>query len=339
MGTLKDELGFVGPISGQELEEQILRIQPDLIVLHGLADIKKAVFCINLFPTIRMLHSDEFFCDKSFLYMNKLCGSLFLNKECVTKGCISDIEYRKWVNLTNFHNKFDAITFYSDWYINRLIRLGIDKNKLYKVPPLIYPPRGEAKPESNLILYTGGFEKRKGIEYLLKAVSKLKSKDWTLVVSGGGDDNRYIAKIMRMAKELGIMSQVVFTGYISRAELDKYLLKAKVFAFTSVLPEGYGFAGAEAMMYAIPIVAFDVNGVEEWLEINYNGFKVPVEDVEALANSIYCVLFDDKVYLKLKNNSLEKRKSYLNKDYGRIMNDFLKKISEKSKSNYDIIDN
>jgi len=83
---------------------------------------------------------------------------------------------------------------------------------------------------------------------------------------------------------------VKFVGHVPHDQMRDYYLEASVFAMPSVWPEPFGMAGPEAMRYGLPVVAFSVGGIPEWLTDGRNGFIAPWMDVDAFAARLQLLL-------------------------------------------------
>ena len=57
--------------------------------------------------------------------------------------------------------------------------------------------------------------------------------------------------------------------------------------------------GPEAMAAGVPVVAFDVGGVREWLHHDRNGILVPAKDIRAFASALESLLTDQETASRL----------------------------------------
>ncbi len=123
-----------------------------------------------------------------------------------------------------------------------------------------------------IILFSANDFKRKGLDYLLEAMSVLKN-DGTFVKlmvtgSGGrGDIERY----RRLASSMGLGGEVIFTGRVG--DMERYYGTADIF----VLPTLYDpFANAclEAMACGLPVITTGKNGASEVITEGVDGFVI-----------------------------------------------------------------
>ncbi len=133
------------------------------------------------------------------------------------------------------------------------------------------------------IFYAGDTDKRKNVENLLKALSRMKNL--TLVMAGGFLKEHQI----ELLKKLGAESSVIQTGYVTREELRSLYSGALLFVFPSKY-EGFGLPLLEAMKCGTPVVASDI---EIFREIADGAFyPVDPESPESIKEGIENVLND-----------------------------------------------
>ena len=118
---------------------------------------------------------------------------------------------------------------------------------------------------------------------------------------GGGDQ---LENLKRMAKQLGIDSRTVFTGYVSDEELKQAYTRASVFAMPSTA-ELQSIATMEAMASGLPVVAADAMALPHLVHHGENGYLFPPGDVQELAARLAEVLTAGERKRKaLQHNSL-----------------------------------
>jgi glycosyltransferase involved in cell wall biosynthesis len=116
---------------------------------------------------------------------------------------------------------------------------------------------------SNIILFMGGYSKRKGIHILLKALAKIKEKDWILIIVGGGD-LKSKKEMIDLINSLNIKNKIINFSNISRELLKSILFEADLFVHPA-LYEPFGIAVLEAMATGKAIIATRRGGIPEIL--------------------------------------------------------------------------
>lgn len=131
------------------------------------------------------------------------------------------------------------------------------------------------------ILFLSRIHVKKGIEFLLEAVSLLKSQleGYTITIAGEGD-KEYISSLKNKTKELNIEKMIVFYGGVYGEKKWELYRNSDVF----VLPtysENFGIVVAEALASGTPVITTKGTPWEElntekcgwWAEIGTNATK------------------------------------------------------------------
>lgn len=289
--------------------------KPDLAHFYNTSLISPSpiIACLqNNIPVIKTFNDYEHFCpDSSKTKWNKFCKREMSFVNCFTcdrknvnpnffkifyyNAIIKNIEL-------NIFRKIHCISICRPIQ-NALMQSNIKSKLIYqsiKIPEK-YP---ELKFTKN-ILYAGRLSKEKGVDYLLKAMVKVIKKipESTLFIAGDGKEKE---KLINLSKKLGIDKNVEFLGWLSKDELSKVYADIDFLVIPSIWQEPFGLIGVEAMSYGRPVVAFNVGGINEFVENNKNGFLVKVLDIDTLAKRIIELLEDEN---KLKNFSNNARKT------------------------------
>lgn len=143
----------------------------------------------------------------------------------------------------------------------------------------------------NIILNVGRMIPYKQQSKLIEIFEKTGRTDWILRILGDGP---LFDELKSLIEARGISDRVELTGKV--ADIDKYLLEAKVFAFTSNY-EGFPNALAEGMAAGLAPVSFDCpTGPSDLIEDGVNGFLVPLDD-DSLFLQRLLELMDDEILL------------------------------------------
>jgi glycosyltransferase involved in cell wall biosynthesis len=70
-------------------------------------------------------------------------------------------------------------------------------------------------------------------------------------------------------------TSVVFLGWVSHEQCEAVLDESDVLVLPSLLPEPLGLSGLEALRRGVPVAAFAVGGIPEWLEDGKTGALAP----------------------------------------------------------------
>ncbi len=115
---------------------------------------------------------------------------------------------------------------------------------------------------------------------LLRAVSGLRDRPWSLDLVGGGprqDD------LQTLACDLGIPERVRFRGF--RQDVAACLAEAQILVLSSRF-EAFPYVTLEAMRAGLPVVASEVGGIPEAVAHGMTGLLVPPGEPRALRDSL-----------------------------------------------------
>lgn len=157
-------------------------------------------------------------------------------------------------------------------------------------------------PNKNWIVSMGRLTKQKGFDLLLQAFQKIANQhpNWQLIILGQGELREQLEK---MRDDLGLSSQVVFTGSLRNP--FKVLRKAKLFVMGS-RNEGFPMAHGEALACGVPVIATDCpSGPREMIRHNIDGFLVPNQDISLLATAMENLMSDEGERQRLASKASE----------------------------------
>jgi glycosyltransferase involved in cell wall biosynthesis len=125
------------------------------------------------------------------------------------------------------------------------------------------------------------------ILFLQAARDVVKKKKVRFLIVG---DGVLFHALKTKTKAWNLADSVFFTGW--RDDVDRILCATDIYVITSVV-EGLNLSVLEAMACGMPIVGTDVKGISDIVVDKKNGFLVPLNDVDTLANAIL-TLADNK---------------------------------------------
>jgi len=148
----------------------------------------------------------------------------------------------------------------------------------------IFHPVPGVKKKKNSIIFVGNVEDRKkGVSYLLRAITLTKNKVHLTVVDGGAPNRRFVP---HWIDKFGINDRITFTGKITTERLVELYSEHEIAVSPSIY-EGFGFPAAEAMACELPVIASDGGALPEVVgEHLKTAYVVPTRDPEALAAGI-----------------------------------------------------
>jgi len=147
---------------------------------------------------------------------------------------------------------------------------------------VIYPPvtdpnihlSEKIRSTSDYYVNVNRLAKPKHVEVLIQAANKLGI---TLYVVGQGKEYGYLKSIAGKTVHL--------LGEVSDLELGNLLFGAKGFLFASV-DEDFGIAPVEALMYGVPVIAYESGGIKETVTNGEDGYLVDELSPSAFISAI-----------------------------------------------------
>jgi len=185
----------------------------------------------------------------------------------------------------------------------RMIPCGFDPAELAPVEREAARRRLGLPVDRSIILQLGRMVPRKGVDDVIRAVALLKARGGVppLLVIVGGETAEpdpaatpEIGRLMQLATELGVLSDVRFVGQRPRTDLRYYYSAADVFV-TMPWYEPFGITPLEAMACGVPVVGARVGGVQYSVEDGRTGFLVEPRNPEALARRLAHVFSDPAI--------------------------------------------
>lgn len=147
-------------------------------------------------------------------------------------------------------------------------------------------------------------EPRKDISTLLLSAKEFLSRHsdvYFLIVGEGVAAN----ELRSQARQLGIESNVIFTGRVSDEELPHCYAAGNVFVLPT-LYEGFGIVFAEAMASCLPIISTNTSAVPD--VVGDAGILFTPKDVDELTSALEKIYSDKDLYADLKNKALQRAK-------------------------------
>ncbi len=162
------------------------------------------------------------------------------------------------------------------------------------------------------ILFLGFPRPEKGIQYLVEALSLLKTQRPTeLLIVGAAEEFRgYRAELETLAQRLGVAERVRWEGYVVYGpEMFRYLRAADLLVLPT-LSEGTPRVLLEARANSLPVVATRVGGIPTSVTDGLDGLLVPPQDASALAAAIDRVIDDGGLRRALIRSGLATARRY-----------------------------
>jgi glycosyltransferase involved in cell wall biosynthesis len=309
---LLDEDQSRGRQLARRAEEIMEETACDMAYVHSTANPILSELILHALPTLYFAYTYDTFCPSGArLYQrtDTICQLRGVpNWRCLANAYVQQCNTRRPTKLWGLYRsrkefgdwarRADAIVCGSEYVRRQHLENGFLPERTHA---LHYPspkPREQTfttPPREPMILFLGRITPQKGLGYLIRAMTKIETRCRLVVASDGYE----LPRMRALTAKLRLEDRVSFLGAVDYAAVADLYAKAKVLAVPSVWPEPFGLVGPEAMSYGVPVVAFRVGGIPEWLRDGETGFLVEPKNVEELAHRIDLLLKDPALARRL----------------------------------------
>jgi D-inositol-3-phosphate glycosyltransferase len=198
-----------------------------------------------------------------------------------------------------------------------IIPCGADVSNFHPISKLEARKSLGIDAQAKILLYVGRFDRRKGIETLVRATAQLRSQlseganpqPLKLLIVGGSDpreaDGAERRRIEAIVTELDLTIDTEFVGMVGHDRLPLYYTAADVCVIPSHY-EPFGLVAIEAMACGTPVVASAVGGLKFTVISEETGLLVPPHDVAKFTSAINRILTDDIWTRKVRKQASER---------------------------------
>ena len=194
-----------------------------------------------------------------------------------------------------------------------IVPCGVNLRLFQALPQLESKKAIAFDPDDFLITFVGRLEERKGVKTLLEAISIIDHPRIQAVIVGGPPSGKPFLSWSELEKEpfrvyaqqidqLGIATQVTFTGGKPQDQLSKYYSAADVTVIPSYY-EPFGMTAIEAMACGSSVIASRVGGLKSSVVENQVGALFEPQNAEDLAQKIKALFDQPALNAEMKKNA------------------------------------
>ena len=185
-----------------------------------------------------------------------------------------------------------------------LVRLGVPSDRIRIIPNGVdlkefagLPPRRPNSDTTELLFVGRCYPRQKGLEYLVKALPFLRSRE-SIRLTIVGEDWGGVAMLQSLARALGVERQIAFRGALPRDEVIQAYASADIFVLPSLF-EPFGIVLLEAMAAGLPVVASSVGGIVDVVADGKTGLLIPPGKPLALAAGLEQLISDSSLRARM----------------------------------------
>lgn len=179
----------------------------------------------------------------------------------------------------------DCITLPSAFCLRSFVSQGIPETKLRRIPYGVnlerFHPTAIPDTKQFDILFVGGMNFRKGVQYLLQAYAKVQHSRKSLTFAGGA--NRHFINLMR--KRSLWPENVHVLGHVPQPRLKEIMSRSHAMVLPSI-EEGLAMVLAQAMACGCPVIGTEHTGAEDLFTDGKEGFIVPIRRADEIAERL-----------------------------------------------------
>ncbi len=191
-----------------------------------------------------------------------------------------------------------------------VVHHGIDEKSFFpkRHTSAVFKAHPKLKGRKKIVFNPARLGIAKGCDITIEAFRQVKNKfsNATLLMSGSGNiidwgltQNKDIAFFVSLIKHLKLNDSVYINTFSLDKEMPELYRMADVIVYPSTSEEPFGLAMLEAMASGKPIIVTESGGMPEIIKDNVNGFVIPKNNHEILADRIITLLSDDKLRKRL----------------------------------------
>ena len=160
-----------------------------------------------------------------------------------------------------------------------------------------------SKKLDNNILMIGRINYQKNPEMFVKVASLVSNRipKCKFVLLGARKEDTLLAELNESIIKNNMEHTISVINWVSSEEVNDYIKSCDVYIQTSNY-ESFGYTVAEAMQMQKPVVATNIDGLNELVVHNYNGFLVEKNNSERMASYIIHLLGNDKLRKRMGVN-------------------------------------
>lgn len=257
----------------ERLERRLLGLAPSVFVAHTYTGT-----CISGGKTLVLPETRP--CDRRF---GPACLALFYPRRCGGLSPISMVkDYRRQMRRLDTIRGYARVLTLSEHMRREYLRHGLEPDRVRALPP--YCP-GVPAPQVHTplrrdratLMFLGRIDRLKGCQLLIESLSIAHAtlgRPIRLVIAGDGPDK---ARCEQQAAQVqSSQIDVQFLGWVDSGDRSRLLAETDVVVMPSLWPEPYGLSGLEAAAAGVPVAAFRVGGIPEWLHVGI-GLMAPAD--------------------------------------------------------------
>lgn len=258
-----------------KINRELAKIRPDIVHGHGTEHEYPYIAVISGFPCVVTIHCvlSDIIDQVGLGLFSRMRVFYLLEKYVLSKA--------KFIIGTTEYMNSSVKSYKANFY-------AIENS----VDPLFFSDSKRPKNEK-AFLFVGRISPEKGIETLLDAMDRLKTKGMrpSINILGVPSNKKYSRLIERKIRTSGLEHNIMFRGRVSQEEVASYMEESVALILPSRY-DAFGLVLAEALATGTPVIASRVGGIPYVVENGKTGFLFETGDADVLAEKMMLLLQD-----------------------------------------------
>ncbi len=223
--------------------------------------------------------------------------------------------------IMKLYNTINLFITPSNFLRQKLIQNGFPENKVINIPNYIDKVKlvDSKNDKEEFILYYGNLSKEKGVDVLLKVVSKLSTIPFLFIGDGPLYNN-----VLEASKK---NSNITLIEFLDKTQLFEKIKNSKFVVIPSQWYENFPFTVLEPISLGKTVIASEIGGIPEIIKNDFNGLLVSnPASLEEWVTKINDLFYDKNKIQLLESNAIESVKQYSIKNHITIINNLYKEL-------------
>ncbi len=154
-----------------------------------------------------------------------------------------------------------------------------------------------------ILLFMSRIHPKKGLEYLIEALGKLKEYNFALIIAGIGESD-YVQQLQDLLVTQGLSDRTHLVGFVKGETKNLYLQGANLFTLTSH-SENFCIAAIESLAAGTPVLITDGVAIAPMVQAENIGYVTKLE-INAIATTLEAFFqnFDDNLFNRQKSQQI-----------------------------------
>ena len=319
---------------GRTLTRAVRSYAADVVIVHGLADPVVEESLAAMHPSVFFAHAYHGTCisgAKAYSFpavrpcertLGGGCLLRYYPKRC---GGLSPVtmlqQYRRQQHRLAAVQQHDWLFAISEHIGDEYARHAVPTSRIRVLPPPVPPAAcgGAVAADPNHVVYLGRLESLKGPAVAvaaLAAAASAMSRRLRLTLAGEGAGRRDVQRSIARVPA-GVLGEVRLAGHLNPDACATLLASAGLLIVPSLWPEPFGLVGFEAAAHGVPVAAFRVGGIPEWLIDGVSGHLAePQPDpVAGLRDAIVLALANPQHHAALRHGARTAHQAAVARDH------------------------